>query len=361
MKKISLTLLPATLALPLVSVISCGSNSSDNLIHSYKHMYLTDKSTQDSITRKHINFGTLTRKDIDKVPPSLNGLYDSKILAGGWAEKRQFYFEGKTLLHTGVDVFLPQGTNVYAPADAEVLASYWIKNGEHEFGQGIGGTLIMKVKIANLDIDDELKEFIYVNKYRKIYKLPKVVFAKNNKYIEPSNVATKADYDLYISKQTESKRAMILGQEPYIMIGIIHLSQNLPFAGQQKTITYTSGTRQYTVKINTSIDNNHPLVVKKGDLIGHVGTMADNGGWVPHMHVNAYSNMISLFNRAEKYVFNNDISEDHIKSLWRTFKPSGVYLTSHNTEQFLWDRGYFNPNNLFNFYNPTDKIIDFKF
>lgn len=361
MKKLSLTLLPATFALPLVTAISCGTNSQDKLIHSYKHMYLNDINIQDSVTRKHINFNELQRKDIDKVPSSLNGFYDAKILSGGWAEKRQFYFEGKTLLHTGVDVFLPQGTNVYAPADGEVLASYWVQNGQHEFGQGIGGTLVMKVKINDLDIDEGLKEFVYVNQYHHIYKLPKLVFAKENKYIAPANIASKDDYDQYMLKQTETKKASILKIEPYIMIGIIHLSQNLPFEGNKKTITYASGSHEYTVRMNTSIDNAHPLAVKKGTLIGHVGTIADNGGWVPHMHVNAYSNMISLFNRAEKYVFNNDFSDDHIKSLWRNLKPSGVYLTSHNTENFLLSRGYFDPNSLFNFYNSGDKTIDFKF
>lgn len=80
------------------------------------------------------------------------------------------------------------------------------------------------------------------------------------------------------------------------------------------------------------------------------------------MHVNAYSALTSLFSRAARYDFKDQKTPAQVKKIWAQLKPNGVFVERAHVDkpiEMLMGRGLFDPNSLFNFYNSSDKTIEF--
>ncbi|RTZ69160.1 MAG: hypothetical protein DSZ21_00435 [Tenericutes bacterium] len=113
---------------PIATVVACGSTTSSSGIRTdlRKHEYLVSKDIQDSTTRVHTRITSVQRHEINDLSPTLLGLYNAKMVASGYGEKRQFYSENtnNVTIHNGVDVFLNKNEKVLAPSGAEIINAF---------------------------------------------------------------------------------------------------------------------------------------------------------------------------------------------------------------------------------------------
>ncbi|VEU74340.1 Uncharacterised protein [Mycoplasmopsis citelli] len=199
--------------------------------------------------------GPLTKENLSRVNASIFNLYGTDILSGGYDELRGFYADSPVYpyqIHLGEDYLAPKKTPIIAPYDGEILGIVYHRNADKtkDTAEGIGTTLQMRVKVEDLHL-------------------------------------TPKDKELYF-KDSE-----------YAYIGIIHLDQEFTFKNQALGIS--SAELQQSKGKNTTIDTyatvldhetnqqvpitpEHPLKVKKGQIIAYVGDTHENGGWMTHAH-----------------------------------------------------------------------------
>ena len=323
-KKLTLKIGIMITFLPISAIISC---SQKELLKLSPHVYLIDKNIQDNPSRKHIDLSSLERKNIKKIPPNWLGYYNTKMISGGWAEYRKFYKNSPLSLHTGIDVMLKAKTKIIAPTNAQVVASYWYQQGNVEFAEGIGGISILKIKIDDLDIEKKLKEFIYINQRNKIYKVPKFVFSENGIFKEPNNITTKDEYKKWLKKldtldikkkpylNENHKKQKWIEDSKIIYVGIMHLSEKgIGKWSNSNIATYNYNDKiSSTLKVDKTIDYKNPRNLLKGDILGLTGEIQDNGGWSPHVHVNTYYNVSSLFTRLRNYSLADKNDKNEVK------------------------------------------------
>lgn len=372
-KKISLGCILLTFIAPVISVMGC--NQVNILRKNLRiHEYLLEKSVQDSKSRVHLDLSNIQRENIDDFSVSLNGIYNSKMAASGYGEIRHFYHPDKKTfsVHTGVDVFLNQGQKILAPNGAEIIAASFV-NQNQEWAQGIGGILCLRMKISKLNIDSNLKEYVYVQKGKKYFRVPKLSFSENGIYNEQDfstlKFVAKKDYDNYLSKMSLANRNSWQKDSEYIYVSMIHLSsQSINLLSQDiKKFINNKYKKPFNCKIAMDIDINNPKVIKKGETIAYIGSPLENGGWSPHVHVNAYSVLSSKMQLFKKYKLNKFLSNNNLFSYIFMTRPVGVYQYSSKPEPSqkqsvleLKSKGIFDPNEIFNFYQNDDKKIVLK-
>ncbi|MDZ7293732.1 MSC_0775 family lipoprotein [Mycoplasmopsis pulmonis] len=212
-----------------------------------KRAYIFNQELQDVNKNYSMDLGEFQANQLTEVTDSLRQRLQSPIVSGGWLDIRSIYHARKVLevtkqLHLAEDVLVEKGTKILAPFDGEIVAAYYLKS--ERIGYGIGTVTILKVKkkdlIGHVDqsvIDNELAE-------------------------------------------TDS-----------IFISFIHLDDSylkeLGTVKEYKSNIVGRKQERITAAVE-EISAKSPKKVKKGDVIGIVGTIQNNGGWVPHVHVEVY-------------------------------------------------------------------------
>lgn len=297
-RKIALKLM-AVSALTPFAVIAC--NGTRGLVEyqaKSDRLYFLDPKLQDSPSKKHFSASNIYKDDLRKLPTNVPAHYHSNIMIGGYGSGRHFYAgsvssHSKTIsYHTGNDVLVKQGTKIYAPAQGDILSYWWGAPLNPEIAEGGGGELLMRVKVQDLKVASALKEWIYIkgSKYHKDWfaKVPKLFYAnQEGRYIEPKNLATKTEYDNYL--KTQKNNVKIQEASKYIYLYFMHLSRSSIKILTKNTKLFVDTKRlKSQIEYNTDIDVNHPHHVNQGELIGLVGNNLENGGWTPHVHIEAY-------------------------------------------------------------------------
>ncbi len=365
-------------------------------------------------------------KDLTSIPENLNAHYGYKIIAGGFGELRKYYkkpidksWKDNKSWHLGQDIILPPGTAIYAPYDGEIINSIWKgQDVKQTHAYGIGGNLTLKVKISELNIKPQLKEFIYLKYYKEhkniywpdgkrielfYYPVPKIQFSKNGKYIAPTNetlkgynnakitISTKEKYENWIndytkkdSYNTNKKKITTLinkdflnfvkKSKNYIYISMMHLAKkSIDIWGKGAIWPRSNPQIYYSPKINFK----RKLVkVKKGDIIGYVGDKNENGGWISHVHIEIFTishNPGAYFNAQNIWKWEKNSKYKR----WNVVKGKGtthslkgkkdinatqnMFKTHYGTfSNFAQSRNIIDANEIFKFYNLKSKIIKMK-
>ncbi|MBU4692009.1 hypothetical protein KQ875_00140 [Mycoplasma zalophi] len=217
---------------------------------------------EDNFVKENVNaynfiIDTLTREDLAKVNESIYNIFGTHMLSGGYDSTRSVYAAKTSVpnfLHVGEDYLAPSFTPIVAPYDGEIIGIF---NREYDASEkadasSVGTTLMMRVKKSTLNL-------------------------------------TPAEFEKHFQIKDDNL-------DSWMYIGFIHLDSNRTLS-QDIGITplnYTSGNRKYVVADN--IDPAHPKVVKKGQIIGFLGSPDTNGGWMPHVHITVYNNTSKNYN-----------------------------------------------------------------
>ena len=376
--------LVSTLA-PVALAVSCGTSKVETL-NLGKHELLLKRETQDAKDRVHLILENIRKQDIKTLPSNINTYFHSHLVSGGFGEERHYYTGSSSMLstehnsnfHAGIDILLPTNNEIVSPVNGEVIAAFW-KDSPALF-YGIGGVAIVRSEISKMNIDDNLKEFIYVKTSHtrpEVMKLPKMLFTHNGVYKAPSETrlfsTTEAEYKTYIDSLSTSERSKKIDEAKYVYLTFMHLSKESLNIFSKNKVEVNADNPSKHVIYNKDIDEEHPYIVKRGQLIGRVGTMADNGGWAPHVHLEAHSALLSFGKKISRYKFSSlPLETDHsyslkISHLYSNAKPVGTYISSSLTSgRETWNnyaegRGVIDPNNIYKLYDEKTKVVKFKF
>ena len=384
MKKLLTTITLGAAIVPLAATVSCSSAQESKIIDLGKHEIFLDRPTQDASDRTHIILENIQKQDIKKLPANINTYFNSHLVSGGYGEERHYYTGSSALtttsqnsnFHVGVDVLLPTNRELISPVDGEVIAAFW-KDSPVLF-YGIGGTVVIRTKIADLNVDDELKEFVYIKKSRtkaEVLKLPKLLF-KHNKQLLHMNEdrffeVGESDYKTYIDSLQQAEKDKLIEETKYIYLTFMHLSRDSLNVFSNNTLELQKEDRRKHIVYNDSIDIKHPHVIKRGQPIGKVGTMADNGGWAPHVHLEAHSALLSFGSKVDRYDFSALPAKTDaryatkVSSLYFAAKPVGTYISASLTsgkekwDDFATKRGFIDPNNIYKLYDDSTRRVSF--
>ncbi len=298
MKKIfKFTSLSSAIILPVAIAVSCGgaTKTDGKIIEDIHQGIFLKGSIQQNSNRAHIVMPTIKREKIKKYNPDLSSSYGVPMISGGFGEARHFYSTSNNpSIHMGDDVFVKAHTEIIAPYDGEIIAS-WGKSMVGELGGGFGAQVVMKVKTKDMNLSEKAK---------KAFK-----------------------------------------DEEFAFLTFGHLSQESPklLKGHVDTQNITYRKQVWNWSYNTDISPHHSLKVKKGQVIGKVGILNENGGWVPHVHVEVYKGSSSHFiaSRINKYNPKPNWSMEDFAKKYRMFsdvKGIGVYMLSRGTKEELFAR-----------------------
>ncbi|WP_041362921.1 peptidoglycan DD-metalloendopeptidase family protein [[Mycoplasma] mobile] len=204
-----------------------------------KEAFIIDPKLQMDKRSRVLEIENLSRTQITNQNQNYLSEYKTPILTGGYGENRNIYAGSKIRthhqFHLGEDVFLNQGTEVLAPFDGEIISYYYLPN--NSIAEGIGTNLVMKV-------------------YKKDYTLGEESW--NNIFGENSE---------------------------FFYIAIIHLDHRFMKTkfGENRVKSIWNRSR-HVIGVPT-ISAKTPQKVKRGEVIGLVGNIGNNGGWIPHLHV----------------------------------------------------------------------------
>lgn len=204
-----------------------------------KRAYIFPKEFQDSSEKYRMIVDELDRENLSKVTNSAAQRVDATILGGGYLEQRGIY-SGKSLskqFHMGEDYLAPAGTALLAPFNGKIVAAYDLPT--KGIGDGVGASIIMEV--AKKDLVGVLDQKI-INKNFRYTDTIAITFM----HLDPS----------YLKNLGTIAVASASGRE------MAYVSEITPFS---------------------------PKYVSKGEQIGVIGTTANNGGWVPHVHSEVFN------------------------------------------------------------------------
>ena len=400
-------LIPGTLLItvaPLATIISCGAK--EHLNNYGNHAYMYSKDIQDSSSNIKVNMD-FTRDDIARVPMDVAGHFNAKMAVGGYGEKRRFYLKGNAeSTHLGLDVFAPLGTPIYAPADSEVVSAIWRQSPSKDgFAHGTGGNVLIKTKIKDLPIDETLKEIVYMKyseqtRYHnetkvRYFTVPKVRFVNDHGvYVAPTtikydvqqvttilhpsdnvttfkkiSVVSNTEWDNYVNSYTPkvlhraghgyTTREELRDSPNYIYTSFMHLSRKtIKLFGDVQM--YHKNTENWEVS-KKIIEELKPQAIKKGQVIGYVGSKDENGGWSTHTHIEVFlpalvrSGIMNLdrihqwFNHA-----NAPLTSPRRRGLFARGNQIGKIA---NINAWTLQKGTMNPNNIYHFYNDKTRTV----
>lgn len=187
----------------------------------------------------------ITTKNLPSIDKTFFGHYNSQLFSGGYASARAFYADNVVVpkfVHIGEDYIAPDFQPVLAPYDGQIVAAYELTT--KVVATGVGTVVVIKIPVANLDWSPKEKE-IYLN-----------------------------------------------GNDKHIYMSFLHLDagktlNNTSLGWQSETVTLG---KDRTIKVAPTVSADTPTEVKKGQIIGFLGTQDTNGGWMAHAHVNLYTN-----------------------------------------------------------------------
>lgn len=398
-KKIILLGTMLSISIPLVSAVSCTTtlgvgNADVKFEDSTAHEYLFEKNIQDSNRRAHMDLSNLSWERLTQLPSDMAGTYGKDIVATGFGEKRSYYLGGKAkTYHAGIDVMRPEGEILKAPFDAQVIAQYWY-NQDAAFASGIGGLILLKTKISDLHVPRLYKQMIYIKEKKatshhsvKVWSVPLMSFISDGKFVVPFGIskvriATKNEYDSYVKTLPEDERNSQQEKEKYIFVSFMHLSKasvtvfkhrntykDIHHIVAPRTINGKTYNLSKHARYNTTIDFEHPYKIRRGQKMGYIGNIYENGGWEPHVHIEAYYYSPSRqthgqFNeqRISKYDTTNPTKPLTYRS-WYSAKAVGTF-TQNTVESHggVWlnkqhNTSAMDPNNLFQFYDENTPTI----
>ncbi|MCE6056485.1 hypothetical protein J7889_02675 [Mycoplasmopsis agalactiae] len=205
---------------------------------------------EEQFTKQNINapaFATegITTKNLPSIDKTFFGHYNSQLFSGGYASARAFYSDNVVVpkfLHIGEDYLAPDYQPVLAPYDGQIVAAYELTT--KVVATGVGTVVVIKIPVGNLDWSPKEKE-LYLN-----------------------------------------------GNDKHIYMSFLHLDagktlNNTALGWQSETVKLGN---DRTIKVAPTVSAKTPTVVKKGQIIGFLGTPDTNGGWMAHAHVNLYTN-----------------------------------------------------------------------
>nr|WP_307916709.1 hypothetical protein [Mycoplasmopsis bovis] len=189
----------------------------------------------------------ITTKNLPSIDKTFFGHYNSQLFSGGYASARAFYADNVVVprdLYTLVKTILLQIFNQsWLLMTDKLLLAYELTT--KVVATGVGTVVVIKIPVANLDWSPKEKE-IYLN--------------DNDKHIYMSFLHLDAGKTL----------------------------NNTSLGWQSETVTL--GDKNRTIKVAPTVSADTPTEVKKGQIIGFLGTQDTNGGWMAHAHVNLYTN-----------------------------------------------------------------------
>lgn len=178
----------------------------------------------------------LQRRNIGEIQNNINISANSPVTSGGYKEFRTFYTSNKwsSAVHYGEDVLVPAGTSLKTFAKSKILGAYYLPS--QGLAEGIGTIVALQTDVKDLNIDQKIKD----------------------KYLRNIDA---------------------------IVFFFIHLdNNNLKLLGKVEQTNV--GKRNATVV--SDIDPLHPKLEDKNFNFATIGETSNNGGWNPHVHIEAY-------------------------------------------------------------------------
>ena len=190
----------------------------------------------------HFKISDVKREDVVNYPDDINQAFNTDLGFGGYLEKRHFYKEDENVIHTGLDVFSKENEIIIAPFNGFVSDLVSVNPIKYQVGSGSGYQLIC---------------------WHSFFQVAKIL------------------------GKTQAQK--IIGNYKYIRIIYSHIKigSKLSLGKQTKFVN-----DQFVVK--------HRFVnyeIKKGMPIAFVASRYENGGWPPHIHIEA-----SLHNQVQQIV-----------------------------------------------------------
>ncbi|ADK69363.1 hypothetical protein V2P57_04000 [Mycoplasma mycoides subsp. mycoides] len=213
-------------------------------------------------TKQHIKAPSFATERLDAtILPSIDksffGSFNSELFSGGYGISRAFYNEKvktPSYMHIGEDYIANDHQEVLMPYDGEVIAAYEFTTTRPR--EGVGTVMVLKIPVSSLDWSPKQKE-IYLN--------------NNSDHIFMSFLHLDASRTLNNPK---------LGWQAKT-VELEHISRNGRILNR--------GNKR-TIQVVPTLTPNNPTKVKKGEIIGYLGSESTNGGWMSHAHVNLYTN-----------------------------------------------------------------------
>ncbi|KKW61207.1 MSC_0775 family lipoprotein [Mycoplasma capricolum] len=265
-------------------------------------------------TKQHIKAPSFATERLDAtILPSIDksffGSFNSELFSGGYGISRAFYDEKvktPSYMHIGEDYIANDHQEVLMPYDGEVIAAYEFTTTRPR--EGVGTVMVLKIPVSSLDWSPKQKE-IYLN--------------NNSDHIFMSFLHLDASRTLNNPKLGWQAKTVELG----------HISRS-------GTILNRGNKR--TIQVVPTLTPNSPTKVKKGEIIGYLGSESTNGGWMSHAHVNLYTNRTNYLtkNYFNLKASNKFLSPDRLKK----YKSSEVNYSNlgnigvHGSFDFLWTK-----------------------
>ncbi|WFQ90760.1 prolipoprotein [Mycoplasma feriruminatoris] len=266
-------------------------------------------------TKQHIKAPSFATERLDAtILPSIDksffGSFNSELFSGGYGISRAFYNEKvktPSYMHIGEDYIANDHQEVLIPYDGEVIAAYEFTTTRPR--EGVGTVMVLKIPVSSLDWTPKQKE-IYLN--------------NNSDHIFMSFLHLDAPRTLNNPKLGWQAKTVELG----------HINRQGKAIHQDK---------KRTIQVVPNVTPQTPTKVKKGEVIGYLGSESTNGGWMSHAHVNLYTNRShyltkNYFNLKAKNSFLNP-------SRLKKYKTSEVNYSNlgnigvHGSFDFIWPNG----------------------
>ncbi|MCE6061751.1 hypothetical protein J8A71_02465 [Mycoplasmopsis agalactiae] len=255
---------------------------------------------EEQFTKQNINapaFATegITTKNLPSIDKTFFGHYNSQLFSGGYASARAFYSDNVVVpkfLHIGEDYLAPDYQPVLAPYDGQIVAAYELTT--KVVATGVGTVVVIKIPVGNLDWSPKEKE-IYLN--------------DNDKHIYMSFLHLDAGKTL----------------------------NNTSLGWQSETVTLG---KDRTIKVAPTVSADTPTEVKKGQIIGFLGTQDTNGGWMAHAHVNLYTNRNLWLSPNH---FNKVATQSNIDKRVKEYKKTEKDKTTYRNVGNIGVEGVLNP------------------
>ncbi|WP_434336831.1 MSC_0775 family lipoprotein [Mesomycoplasma conjunctivae] len=182
----------------------------------------------------------LERRNIGEIRNSINEESKSFLTSGGYKEFRTFYTNDKLTqaVHYGEDVLVPTDLPLKTFAKSKLLGAYYLPN--QGPAEGIGTTVVLQVDVKDLEISQETKD----------------------KYLR------NVDAVVFFFIHLDNNKLALLGQTAQVEQGD---KNNSRIATYVKDVSPTN-----------------PKELEKNTIFGAIGHMSNNGGWSPHVHIEAY-------------------------------------------------------------------------
>ncbi|NQZ66421.1 MAG: ATP-binding cassette domain-containing protein [Mycoplasmatales bacterium] len=266
--------------------------------------FLFEGNLNNSLDKIEFLMPNIQQNDVPFYPENISKAWNTKFSFGGYGEKRFFYKDANNksaFFHTGIDLFVKDGTKLLSPFNGKIIASFWSGNRKFIYGSGSGTQITLIVKkeeIANKLGQEKADKICEKNKFLRFH------------FIHLSKINTNKIYSNKLIKKS--------------------------FKKHDKKVIFP---KNFTEKN-----------VSEGEVIGFVGKREENGGWVPHVHLEIY--------KTNSYLIFNDFKEKYFNSPEKNFFSTGTINGSNKDDfnKFVKNSNSINPDKIFNFKSNSKKM-----